>query len=169
MGNLFADCREGEEPKHVPVEDSDVHVVATAEIVENSSPSKLLQSDIDLKSTVFEGSVILRKFSRNRKYEFRFMWVNHETGTIHMSIYNLKDRRHKEASLGDVSSILKGAPNIADETVGKSSCCLTINFQKDSGIDLCFTTEIECDLWYTVLSRIIKSMKQSPPSKDGHS
>ena len=168
MGNICAACRECEQPKYTPVEDSDVHVVATSEMTEKSSPSKLQLSDIDLKSPVFEGSVILRKFSRNRKYEFRFMWVNYDTGTIHMSIYNLKDRRHKEASLGDVSSILKGAPSIADETVGKSSCCLTINFQKDSGIDLCFTTEIECDLWYTVLSRIIKSMKQSYPLADGH-
>jgi hypothetical protein len=169
MGNIFAACSECEKPKYTTVDNSDVPVIATAIMAEKSSPPKLLLSDIDLQSPVFEGSVILRKFTRTKKYEFRFMWVNYETGTIHMSMYNVKDRRHKEASLGDVSSILKGAPNIADETVGKSSCCLTINFQKDSGIDLCFTTEIECDLWYTVLSRIIKSMKQSYPLPDGHS
>lgn len=40
----------------------------------------------------------------------RFVWINHETKTIHMSQYMTKERRHKEASLCDVTSIVAGPP-----------------------------------------------------------
>jgi hypothetical protein len=157
MGNICSSCCECDKGKYKSIEGED----GTTFQDEQGSEFKTLQSELDMKSPVFEGSIIPRKFSRNRKYENRFMWVNIDSKTIHMSTHNTKDRRHKEASLADVSSILKGAPNIADGLIGKPSCCLTVNFQKDSGIDLCFSTETECDLWYTVLSRIIKLIKKS--------
>lgn len=156
MGNICSSCCEGDKDKYKSIEGED----ATDFQDSPQNELKILQSELDMKSPVFEGSVIPRKFSKNKKYENRFMWVDLDTKTIHMSLHNAKDRRHKEASLSDVSSILKGAPNIVDGMIGKPSCCLTINFQKDSGIDLCFPTDAECDLWYTVLSRINKLMKK---------
>lgn len=157
MGNICPSCCDCNTGKYKSLEGED----GTGFHSDNDSDFKILQSELDMKSPVFEGSIIPRKFSKNKKYESRFMWVDLDTKTIHMSLHNTKDRRHKEASLSDVSSILKGAPNIHDETIGTPNRCLTINFQKDSGIDLCFATDTECDLWYTVLSRVMELIKNS--------
>jgi hypothetical protein len=37
--------------------------------------------------------------------EHRFVWINLKTRTIHMSQHMTKERRHKEASLNDVTSV----------------------------------------------------------------
>lgn len=124
---------------------------------------KTLMKEFDMKSSIFEGTQIPRKFLRNSKYENRFMWVNLDSRTIHMSQHSTKDRRHKEASLSDVTSIVRGSPNLEDSVVVKPSVCLTIYFQKDSGIDLRFQTEEECELWYNVLCRIMVLLKKSVP------
>lgn len=122
---------------------------------------KILLKEFDMKSSIFEGAHIPRKFSRNTKYENRFMWVNLESRTIHMSQHSTKDRRHKEASLSDVTSIVRGTPNLEDAVIVKPSLCLTINFQRDSGIDLRFSSEEECELWFNVLCRIMVLLKKS--------
>ena len=59
-------------------------------------------------------------------------------------------RRHKEASLADVTSVGKGGPRRMRNMEGNISSCLTVNFQKGGGIDLRFTTDAERDLWFKV-------------------
>lgn len=117
--------------------------------------------EFDMKSSVFEGAQIPRKLSRHSEYESRFIWINLEARTIHVSQHSNKDRRHKEASLADVTSIIRGSPKLEDTDVVKPSLGLTINFQKGGGIDLRFASDEECELWHTVLSRIITLVKGS--------
>lgn len=96
----------------------------------------------------------------------RFIWINLHSRTIHMSQYMTKDRRHKEASLTDVTTVVAGPPTKfkRGSAVGSGSasaadlvatCCLTINFKRGGGIDLLFKTEEERNLWFTTLKKII--------------
>ena len=61
--------------------------------------------DFDLNSSIFVGCEVEQKFTSKLSYEPKFVWVNAHTRTIHMSQYMTKERRHKEASLEDVTSI----------------------------------------------------------------
>lgn len=51
-----------------------------------------------------------QKFTNKSSYDTRFIWVSLDARTIHMSQYMTKDRRHKEASLADVTSVVAGPP-----------------------------------------------------------
>ena len=51
-----------------------------------------------------KGCRIQTKFTSKATYESRFVWLNSTTKTIHMSTHDVKDKRHKEASLADVSA-----------------------------------------------------------------
>ena len=77
-----------------------------------------------------------------------------------MSQYMTKDRRHKEASLADVTSVVAGPPakskrNSVDNSDIPDANCLTINFKRGGGIDLIFKTEAERILWFSTLKKII--------------
>ena len=60
----------------------------------------------DQKLLPFRGCRIQTKFTSKATYESRFVWLNSTTKTIHMSTHDQKDKRHKEASLADVSAYL---------------------------------------------------------------
>lgn len=119
-------------------------------------------SEFDMNSSVFEGLEIQQKFTNKSSYDTRFVWVNLHSRTIHMSQYMTKDRRHKEATLADVTAVVAGPPakgrrvsnGKANENLNES-CCLTINFKRGGGIDLIFATKTERDLWFSTLKRII--------------
>jgi hypothetical protein len=95
------------------------------------------------------------KFTNKKVYEERFIWVNLDSLTIHLSVHLTKDRRHKEASCRDFISILKGAPKRSiDFIMENANRSLTINFARGNGVDLQFLSDEECELWYTALTRI---------------
>ena len=51
----------------------------------------------------FTGLQIDLKFTSKSSYENKFVWLNSTSKTIHMSVHQTKEKRHKEASLTDVS------------------------------------------------------------------
>ena len=55
----------------------------------------------------FTGLQIELKFTSKSSYENKFVWLNSTSKTIHMSTHETKEKRHKEASLTDVSLTLK--------------------------------------------------------------
>jgi enolase len=86
------------------------------------------------------------------------VWLNSSTRTIHMSQHMTKERRHKEASLADVTSVVSGPPakskgNTGNEILG--DLCLTVNFKRGGGIDLQFKSREERDSWYNTLLKIV--------------
>ncbi len=77
-----------------------------------------------------------------------------------MSQFFTKDRRHKEASLQDITSVVAGPParykkDGADGENIIDSKCLTINFKRGGGIDLVFKSEADRNLWFTTVKKII--------------
>ena len=131
--------------------------------------------EFDNNSTVFEGLELLQKFTNKSSYDTRFIWINLHSRTIHMSQYMTKDRRHKEAGLTDVTSVVAGPPSKfkrvstvdGPSTEGLSTNCLTINFQRGGGIDLCFKTESDRNLWFTTLKKIILQNGSAAPVEKG--
>ena len=57
----------------------------------------------DQSLSPFKGLFIDLKFTSKSSYEPKFVWLNSYSNTIHMSQVASKERRHKEASLADVS------------------------------------------------------------------
>ena len=118
--------------------------------------------EFDPNCSVFEGTEVLQKFTNKSTYDTKFVWVNIHSRTIHMSQYMTKDRRHKEASLTDVTSVVAGPP-VKSKRSSLSGAngdvvdanCLTINFKRGGGIDLQFKTETERILWFSTLKKII--------------
>ena len=51
----------------------------------------------------FVGTLVELKFTSKSGYEDKFVWLNSTSRTIHMSQHTTKEKRHKEASLADVS------------------------------------------------------------------
>ena len=116
--------------------------------------------------SIFEGLEIKQKFNNKSNYDSRYIWVSLNTRTIHMSQYMTKERRHKEASLNDVTEVSIGypekmKPNTKASEVGdiidavKENCCLTITFKRGGGIDLLFNTVTDRDSWHTAINRMI--------------
>lgn len=115
-----------------------------------------LEQHFDLNSTVFTGSEMLQKFTNKSVYDRRFVWLNLKSRTIHMSQHMTKERRHKEASLNDVTSVIFGPPLKSKIPINDKQC-LTVHFKKGGGIDLLLASEAECLLWFSVLNRICQS------------
>jgi hypothetical protein len=95
--------------------------------------------------------------------KFRFVWLNSTSRTIHMSIHMTKERRHKEASLADVTSVVAGPPvkkktQSTTDTTGE--LCLTVNFKRGGGIDLQFKSREDRDMWYRTLLSIVAEVDQ---------
>lgn len=165
MGNICSSCCTEKKDSYTRVPDDDRSVMQFDESV--------------LRSSIFEGASVDQKFTQRHVYEERFVWVNLDPkepkskstvdkneeandtrGTIHMSTHQTKDRRHKEASLADVTSVERGPPKKPKAASGEECLnCLTVNFQRGGGIDLRFSTDAECDLWYQVLNKIVNHYK----------
>jgi Meiotic cell cortex C-terminal pleckstrin homology len=155
MGNICSSCcKEEQKSSRAADDDTSFHNDPGAEFT-----ASILQ-EFDMTTSVFEGASVYQKFTSRQTYEPRFVWINLETRTIHMSLFhNSKERRHKEASLADVTSVEKRGPTRVKNMEGNISSCLTVNFQRGGGIDLRFTTDEECDLWCTVLNQIVNHIR----------
>lgn len=105
----------------------------------------------------FTGCEVLQKFNNNTGYNKRFVWLNSTSRTIHMSQHMTKERRHKEASLSDVTSVVAGPPakKKAETEENFSDLCLTVNFKRGGGIDLQFKTKEDRDVWFNTLLHIV--------------
>jgi len=80
-----------------------------------------------------------------------------------MSQHMTKERRHKEASLSDVTSVVAGPPakkKAEGAAASVSDLCLTVNFKRGGGIDLQFKSKSDRDCWYNTLLRIVSEFDQ---------
>jgi hypothetical protein len=55
--------------------------------------------DFDPSLKVFQGQLVSLKFASKAAYDKKFLWVNLDARTFHMSRYQNKAQRHKEATL----------------------------------------------------------------------
>jgi hypothetical protein len=122
----------------------------------------------DMNSSIFEGLELLQKFTNKSSYDTRFIWINLHSFTIHMSQYMSKERRHKEASLKDIQSIIPGAPARSKQDLNPS-CCMTINFRRGGGIDLVFKSETDRNLWSSTMNKVLEYMKETDPGTNNDS
>jgi hypothetical protein len=116
--------------------------------------------NLDPNSPVFQGTNLDQKFTSKLTFEKRFVWVDITRRTIHMSQFFDKERRHKEATLSEVTSLTAGPPaKLKEMNDGErsdfSGRCLTINFKKGGGVDFMFATEQERNIWYDTLRKIV--------------
>jgi hypothetical protein len=73
-----------------------------------------------------------------------------------MSQHMTKERRHKEASLNDVTSIIYGPPLKSKVPVNDKQC-ITVHFKRGGGIDLLLSSETDCLVWLAALNKICQS------------
>ncbi len=107
----------------------------------------------------FAGIELELKFTSKSSYEKKFVWLNSYSHTIHMSLTPVKEKRHKEASLADVTDVIAGPPNKCKEpTPSHETLCLTINFKRGGGIDLKFESETDREMWYKTLNALVKEI-----------
>ena len=129
--------------------------------VQPSTEESLLKA-IDVNSQVFQGASILQKFTHNDNLEQRFIWVDFTNHTIHLSTFENKERRHKEANLADVISLKAGLPTkIAkqSDTGEMEDKCMTLNFKRGGNIDLMLDSKESRNLWYHTLRKIVEHAK----------
>ena len=82
-----------------------------------------------------------------------------------MSQHMSKDRRHREASLADVTAVVAGPPAKRSIVEGEDESiyvnkCLTISFKRGGGIDLQFKNKEERDEWLDALTKILKQIRR---------
>ncbi len=119
------------------------------------------KEEYDQNLAPFKGLSIDLKFTSKSSYEQKFVWLNSYSYTIHMSQVASKERRHKEASLADVTGIIAGPPlKCKAFTQAHESLCITVNFKRGGGIDLKFDSEEMRDLWFQTLSTLTKNTKR---------
>ena len=133
--------------------------------VSDAKEDALVLKEFDLNSSVFKGTVVDQKFTNKSTYEPKFAWINPTSRSINLSEHMSKDRRHKEASLADIVTIIAGPPekfrNPSDATAALDfRLCITVNFQRGGGIDLKFKSEEERDTWHKVLNRLVRNEQQ---------
>ena len=162
MGCFLSCCKKGDEYEKIPDD-----VVTKSEKTTFKAESSEFQEVVgesggfDLSLKVFQGLSVDQKFTSSRSFEKRFIWINHESRTLHMSQYDTKERRHKEASLADVTSVDKRPPQKYkkvhdDEPNETDERFLTVHFVRGGGIDLRFDNTSERDIWFSVFDRFVK-------------
>jgi hypothetical protein len=131
-----------------------------------SDEKDLLLSSVDTSTAifdepkrkcVFDGTELEQKFTRSANFEKRFVWINVNNRSIHMSEHFTKERRHKEASLADVTDVVMGSPTKAAVKGGGENPDLgmTIVFKRGGGIDLHFSTKEMRDIWHETVAALI--------------
>jgi hypothetical protein len=119
----------------------------------------LSNGKVNFNSSVFRGLLVDQKFTNTSSFDKRFIWVNYETKTLHMSQHESKEGRHKEASLTDIKTIEQKPPlklrKKADDTNNNDDVYLTISFVRGGSIDLKFKSVEERNVWHTTLNKLI--------------
>ena len=109
---------------------------------------------------VLDGITVQQKFTSKSNYSRMFIWINLDTFTIHMSEHSSKERKHKEASLSDVTKVAPDVPLKVEEKDKDHNTSLTITFKRGGGIDLKFETKEIRDVWLDTLVKITKRNQQ---------
>ena len=130
------------------------------------SDALLSNGKINFNSSIFKGLTVDQKFTTTSTFDRRYIWVNYETRTLHMSQHETKEGRHKEASLTDIKSIetkppLKLRKKTDNEPDISKDIYLTIAFVRGGSIDLRFKTTEERNLWYNTFNTLIAENRTS--------
>ena len=118
----------------------------------------LANGKFNFNASIFKGLLLDQKFTNTSSFDKRFVWVNYETKTLHMSQHESKEGRHKEASLTDIKSLDTKPPlklRKKPEDTNSTDVYLTISFVRGGSIDLRFKTTEERNIWQTTLSKLI--------------
>ena len=119
----------------------------------------LANGKFNFNTSIFKGLLVDQKFTNTSSFDKRFIWVNYETKTLHMSQHESKEGRHKEASLTDIKNLDLKPPlklrKKPDETSANNDVFLTISFVRGGSIDLRFKSTEERNIWYNTLSKLI--------------
>ena len=119
----------------------------------------LSNGKFNFNTSIFKGLLVDQKFTNTSSFDKRFIWVNYETKTLHMSQHESKEGRHKEASLTDIKSLDLKPPlklrKKPDDLSANTDVYLTISFVRGGSIDLRFKTTEERNIWYNTLSKLI--------------
>jgi hypothetical protein len=120
----------------------------------------LTNGKFNFNSSVFKGLTLDQKFTNTSSFDRRYVWVNYETKTLHMSQHESKEGRHKEASLGDIKNLELKPPSkfrkkSENEPDLKDDVYLTISFIRGGSIDLRFKNSTERNVWYNTLSKLV--------------
>jgi len=126
----------------------------------NERDSLLNNGKFNFNTSVFKGSLIDQKFTNTSTFDRRYIWVNYETRTLHMSQHESKEGRHKEASLTDIKSLDTNVPikikkKSDSEPEYPSDLYLTITFIRGGSIDLRFKSADERNSWYNTLTKLV--------------
>jgi hypothetical protein len=120
--------------------------------------------EFDPNSSVFKGCVVDQKFTNKSSFEPKFAWINPTTRSINLSEHMSTQRRHKEANIADIVTVVAGPPEKYRPPSEVSSnldfrSCLTVNFHRGGGIDLKFNSEAERDEWCKVLTKMVRTQQ----------
>mmetsp|Transcript_13580 Transcript_13580/g.20382 ORF Transcript_13580/g.20382 Transcript_13580/m.20382 type:complete len:200 (-) Transcript_13580:161-760(-) len=151
----------GKKPSHQTRSDEESYEDRTDAVTSVQSTEPKLAYDPN--ALPFKGCEVLQKFNNNQSYTKRYVWLNNSSRTIHMSQHMTKERRHKEASLADVTSVVAGPPvkKKPEADCGIADLCLTVNFKRGGGIDLQFKSKEERDSWYDTLLGIVAEIDRN--------
>ena len=132
--------------------------------VSDASYEASILKEFDMGSSVFKGTVVDQKFTNKSSFEPKFAWVNVNTRSINLSEHMSTQKRHKEANIADIVTVVAGPPEKYRPPNAISGpldfrLCLTVNFHRGGGIDLKFKSEAERDEWYAVLTKLVQSQQ----------
>ena len=115
---------------------------------------------------VLDGNKASVKFVNKKSYDDRYIWINIDNDTIHVSNHINKNEEHKEASLLNLTKVIKALPRrfYADKSILNSDCCITIDFENGGAIDILYENRVQSDAWHDVLKLYSKDTFKSPPS-----
>ena len=89
---------------------------------------------------IIDGNKASVKFVNKKSYDDRYIWINIDNDTIHVSNYINKNEEHKEASLLQVTKVTKCLPRryYADKNGLNINCCITIDFENGGSIGIIY-------------------------------
>ena len=98
------------------------------------------------------------KFTSKELYESTRIWLQVESGSIHMSQFDDKKKSHKEANIADMKEVVNGGPKrpkpgdpLYPSDINK---CATVRFVKGGGIDIIFDSQKDRDDFSYALRQI---------------
>jgi hypothetical protein len=138
-------------------------------VIFRNFPDSDNEKEFDENLPVFKGLVVQQKFFNKSTYDPKFVWINLVARTLCLSEHTVKERRHKEALLADITGVIAGppekykaqvSPSNEESAILNADLCLSVKFVRGGGIDLKFQTVEERNTWYQVITRLILQEKE---------
>lgn len=174
-------CESCQRPQYEKLTEEKHSKVISLPIAPNhiSTPQTTVQEIVNANGSLIAESAsfcqnvteVLQKFANGTSYKKRYIWIEIGSSTIHLSDYSSKERRHKEASLLEATSVdavpparrkrASVGPGESSDGLFDEESYLTISFQRGGGVDLLFKSKYERDMWMQTLQTLIDSIKSN--------